>query len=98
MPLYLLEKILLGTGVELQQDDQIIEHFGEIIDLFGDDLQAEYGAVLGEQLTVAIEDQTPWRRYRDYFDAVVIGAGLVIVVVNDLHHVRDSTAASGSAG
>ena len=85
---YFLEKILFRLGVEFEQQDQLVEHLGEIVDLFGDDLEAEHGTVFRQQHPVAIEDQSARRRDRHHLDAVVVGASLVVIVMDHLHHIQ----------
>ena len=86
--LHLLEKIVLRLGVEFEQQDQLVEHLGEIVDLLGDDLEAEHRTVFRQQHPVAIEDQPAWRRDWHHLDTVVVGAGLVVVVMDHLHHIE----------
>ena len=56
----------------------------EVLDLIASDFEVERGPVLRQQRTVAVVDQPAHRRHGDHAHAVVVGAGAVVLMLQQL--------------
>ena len=73
-----------SLGLDVDDRGQLVDRALEVGDLAGRDLQRVGGVVAREHDAVAVEDQAAVGRDRHDRDAVVLGLGVVVVVLDHL--------------
>ncbi len=73
---------------QVQQVDDFVQFLIDVGGTLTGDGQVVAGAIVGEQHTVAVVDQSTRWRYREDMDAIVFGDGRVVVEFHDLKDVQ----------